>query len=79
MAMIAEGVETTRAAAKLAKLHNVEMPITNEVYQVLFENKPAIDTVNDLMTRELKKEVYSYEEIEEATVEELPQPAFDSQ
>ncbi|MBM4017855.1 MAG: NAD(P)-dependent glycerol-3-phosphate dehydrogenase [Planctomycetes bacterium] len=52
----AEGVETTRSAAALAARHNVEMPITQEVYAVLFEGKPAPDALADLMSRSPKKE-----------------------
>jgi glycerol-3-phosphate dehydrogenase (NAD(P)+) len=47
----AEGVETTRSAAALAARHKVEMPITQEVYAVLFQDKPAPDALADLMSR----------------------------
>jgi glycerol-3-phosphate dehydrogenase len=33
------------------------MPIVHEIYKVLFENKPPLQAVKDLMGRELKKEV----------------------
>jgi len=56
MVMVAEGVRTTRAAYELAKLHGVEMPITEEVYRVLFENKNPKDAVYALMTRDAKQE-----------------------
>jgi glycerol-3-phosphate dehydrogenase (NAD(P)+) len=52
----AEGVETTRSAANLAAQHKVEMPITQEVYAVLFEDKPAPDALADLMSRAPKHE-----------------------
>ena len=52
----AEGVETTRSAAALAARHKVEMPITQEVYAVLFEDKPAPDALADLMSRAPKHE-----------------------
>ena len=52
----AEGVETTRSAAALAAQHNVEMPITQEVYAVLFQDKPAPDGLADLMSRAPKQE-----------------------
>jgi glycerol-3-phosphate dehydrogenase (NAD(P)+) len=52
----AEGVETTRSAAALAARHQVEMPITQEVYAVLFEDKPAPDALADLMSRAPKHE-----------------------
>jgi len=58
MTMIAEGVETTRAGYDLARLHEVEMPITKEVYKVLFENKSPGEAVWELMGRELKAEIW---------------------
>ena len=58
MTMIAEGVETTRAGYDLSRLHEVEMPITKEVYKVLFENKSPGEAVWELMGRELKPEVW---------------------
>jgi glycerol-3-phosphate dehydrogenase (NAD(P)+) len=56
MPMVAEGVETTKSAHSLSLKLDVEMPIANEVYQVLFEGKPPQDAITDLMTRELKSE-----------------------
>ena len=52
----AEGVETTRGVVTLADRHGVEMPITREVYAVLFEGKPAPDALADLMSRRPKAE-----------------------
>lgn len=59
MKMVAEGVETTRAAVKLADQYEVEMPITDQVYRVLFEDKDPLEAISELMSRELKREVYS--------------------
>jgi glycerol-3-phosphate dehydrogenase (NAD(P)+) len=56
MKTVAEGVKTTRAAHDLAKKHNIEMPIVDEVYQLLYENKGPKRAIRDLMTRELKGE-----------------------
>ena len=56
--MVAEGVETTRSGYKLARLRDVEMPITNEVYEVLFRDKPPSEALQDLMGRELKAEIW---------------------
>ncbi len=56
MKMVAEGVKTAEAAYGLAKKHGVEMPITEQVYRVLYENKSPKDAVMDLMTRRLKEE-----------------------
>jgi glycerol-3-phosphate dehydrogenase (NAD(P)+) len=58
MMMVAEGVRTAQAAYRLAQQHGVEMPITTEVHRVLFENKDAKQAVNDLMTREAKREKF---------------------
>ncbi len=56
MASVAEGVPTTKSVVKLARQYNVEMPITESVYQILFEGKDAIDALTDLMTRNPKPE-----------------------
>lgn len=58
MAMVAEGVYTCKAAYRMANEYNVEMPITTEVYRVLFEDKDPKEAVNDLMGRSLKEEVW---------------------
>jgi glycerol-3-phosphate dehydrogenase (NAD(P)+) len=56
MEQVAEGVETTKAVLELAKRLGVEMPITAEVYRILFENKDPRQAVVDLMVRSLKDE-----------------------
>ena len=56
MNMVAEGVKTTRAAWNLAKRVGVEMPILEQVYQVLYQDKPCEDAVKDLLARSLKEE-----------------------
>lgn len=56
MPMVAEGVETTKSAFALSDKLGVEMPITTEVYRVLFEDKSPGAAITDLMTRELKSE-----------------------
>jgi glycerol-3-phosphate dehydrogenase (NAD(P)+) len=53
---VAEGVKTARAAQNLARKYNVEMPIVDEVYQLLYEGKDPKRAVKDLMNRELKGE-----------------------
>ena len=55
--MTVEGVGAIRAAHKLSSLHNVNMPIINAAYSVLFENTNPRDAVLDLMTRGKKSEV----------------------
>jgi len=49
--MVVEGVTTTKAAYELAKKHNIEMPITEEIYKILYEGSNAKDAVLNLMTR----------------------------
>lgn len=56
MEMVAEGVETSRSASQLAKKFDVETPITNEVYKILFEDKDPVKATTDLMTRDMKME-----------------------
>ena len=56
MAMVAEGVKTTKSAYDLSIKESIEMPITEQVYKTLFENKPPIEAMKDLMTRESKIE-----------------------
>jgi len=56
MSMVAEGVKTTRSLYNLAKEKGVEMPILEQVYQILYENKDSRTAVNDLLKRELKPE-----------------------
>jgi len=56
MVMVAEGVETTRSARTLAIKEEVDIPITEEVYKVLFEGKEPRSAVDDLMLRDPKHE-----------------------
>lgn len=53
---LAEGVETTRAVHQLAQKYNVEMPITDAVYKILFENADIKTELNNLFTRSQKNE-----------------------
>lgn len=48
---VAEGVSTTRGVYDLARQKGIEMPITAEVYSVLFEGKPPIEATTSLMMR----------------------------
>jgi len=54
--MVAEGVFTTHAAVELAKAHQVEMPITEQMHAVLNEGKAPKEAIHDLMTRSFKSE-----------------------
>ena len=57
MDQVSEGILTTKSVCKLANKYNVEMPITKEIYNVLFEDKDPIKAVNELMVREPKSEI----------------------
>ncbi|HZU31858.1 MAG TPA: NAD(P)H-dependent glycerol-3-phosphate dehydrogenase [Candidatus Angelobacter sp.] len=54
--MVAEGVLTTNAALGLAKKHQVEMPITEQMYAILYDGKSAHDAIRELMARPGKVE-----------------------
>jgi glycerol-3-phosphate dehydrogenase (NAD(P)+) len=54
--MVAEGVKTAKSAWQLAQKHGVDVPITREVFAILYEGKPPKQAVRDLMTREAKPE-----------------------
>ena len=51
-----EGIRTAKIIYEIAKENNIEMPIIESVYAVLFEDKKPNEAVYQLMTRELKKE-----------------------
>ena len=53
---VAEGVPTAEAAHRLAEQLGVELPISSEVYRVLFEGKPVLEAVHDVLHRPLKPE-----------------------
>jgi len=48
---VAEGVRTTSAALELARLHHVEMPITQQVAAILLEDKSPVEAMRELMSR----------------------------
>ncbi|MBQ1274062.1 MAG: NAD(P)H-dependent glycerol-3-phosphate dehydrogenase [Cellulosilyticum sp.] len=54
--MVVEGVPTTKAAYNLMKKYQVEMPILNAIYCVLFEKQPVKETIDGLMMRNKKDE-----------------------
>ena len=56
MDMIAEGVNTCRAIPRIIEKYDIEMPIANSVYGILFENKNPLEAVKELMTRDLTAE-----------------------
>ncbi|MDD5680242.1 MAG: NAD(P)-dependent glycerol-3-phosphate dehydrogenase [Candidatus Omnitrophica bacterium] len=56
--MVVEGVTTTKSAYELARKYNVDMPITSEVYEIIYNEKSPKNVVRDLMLRSAKPEVY---------------------
>lgn len=56
---VAEGVPTTEAVVRLARRLEVEMPICEQVYAILFEGRPAKESVQQLMSREPRSEQFA--------------------
>jgi glycerol-3-phosphate dehydrogenase (NAD(P)+) len=56
MQMVAEGVTTVQSAYKLSRKYSIEMPITEEIFKVIYKNKPVLKAVDDLMLRQMKAE-----------------------
>ncbi|MCA9406107.1 MAG: NAD(P)-dependent glycerol-3-phosphate dehydrogenase [Candidatus Omnitrophica bacterium] len=56
MKMVAEGVETVKGVVKLSKKLNIDMPISQEIYHIIYDNKKPLQAVTDLMTRKTKAE-----------------------
>lgn len=56
MKMVAEGISTTYCVHQLALQKGVEMPITEQIYQTLYEHKDPQKALSDLMSRKLKYE-----------------------
>lgn len=54
--MVIESVDNIEVAYELGKLHNIEMPIVDTVYKVLYENLNPQEAVKNLMTRDKKRE-----------------------
>lgn len=59
--MVAEGVRTTRSARGLAGREGVEMPITEEIYEVLYGSADTKRALKNLMSRSPKKENLEFE------------------
>ena len=57
MSMIAEGIFTSKSVHQLQLKYNVEMPIHEAIYQVLFHKKDPKNSVAELMTRRLSEEL----------------------
>jgi glycerol-3-phosphate dehydrogenase (NAD(P)+) len=56
MGMIVEGVSTTKAAYELSRELNIEMPITETIYKVLYEDEKVENVIKQIMLREFKSE-----------------------
>jgi glycerol-3-phosphate dehydrogenase (NAD(P)+) len=56
MQMIAEGVKMAKSVHQLKKKYDIEMPISEAVYRILFENDNAKEAITALMIRGLKPE-----------------------
>jgi len=57
MSQVAEGVKTTKSAHDLAARLGVEMPITDAMYRIVYEDEPALQAVSALMGRPTKHEL----------------------
>ncbi len=55
--MVVEGIYATKAAYDISKKYDIEMPIVNELYKVLYEDANRLDAVNNLMARKKKHEM----------------------
>lgn len=60
MVMIAEGVQTSISVKKLSEKLNIEMPVSEEVYEILHKGKDARESIRSLLNRPLKDEHYGY-------------------
>ena len=56
LGQVAEGMPTCKAAYILSARHGIDMPITQQIYEVLFSGKSPTQAVTDLMTRDYKDE-----------------------
>jgi glycerol-3-phosphate dehydrogenase (NAD(P)+) len=54
--MVIEGIPTTKAFYKLSKKFNIELPITEAIYKIIYKNSDVRKEIKKLMLRELKKE-----------------------
>ena len=56
MKMVAEGVKTAKSVFQLCQKHDVDLPISCAVYNVLYNNKDPLESVSELMNRDLRSE-----------------------
>jgi glycerol-3-phosphate dehydrogenase (NAD(P)+) len=57
MGMVIEGVPSTKAAYELAQQKNIEMPITEAIYDVLYNEKGVKEAIDELMHRDGRSEL----------------------
>lgn len=55
--MVVEGIKTTNSTYQLSQKYNIDMPITKEIYSVIYEGKDVKNSVNNLMVRDRKNEM----------------------
>ncbi|MFT6400205.1 MAG: glycerol-3-phosphate dehydrogenase (NAD(P)+) [Bradymonadia bacterium] len=60
MTMVAEGVRTAKSVAQLSQKMGVEMPISQQVYEVIYEGKEIQQALEDLMLRPLIRETFGF-------------------
>jgi len=56
--MVVEGLSTSKSAYNLSRKFKVEMPITEKVYEIIYEGKDPVSAVRELMTRGPKEEFW---------------------
>ncbi len=57
MTMVAEGVKTSKSCYDLAKKLEIEMPMLNQIYQIIYQGKSCHDAVRELFKRNLREEL----------------------
>jgi glycerol-3-phosphate dehydrogenase (NAD(P)+) len=55
--MVIEGIDATKAVYEISQKHKINMPIVEQVYSILFNNKNPKLAINELMDRKLKDEM----------------------
>ena len=58
MKMVAKGVDNVRIVHEISTKNKIEMPITNSVYNIIYNNVEPTDELKNLFARSLKKEIW---------------------
>lgn len=58
MRMVAEGVPTSKAVLYLKNLFDIEMPISEKVYKIIYNRLDPMEAIDELMLRNLKEEIH---------------------